>query len=205
MDFLHFLTEKISQLGYLGIVIAMFLEGASIPFPGVIIIVLASYWVSRGILNFYLTVLLLGSSYAAGSLIPYFLGRKYQEGIYRTLHKAIKIPIHLMKKIESAFQKYGEVSVLFLRPFGIGSYVSYFAGMSQMELKKFIPYTFIGKTLWGTVIIVVGKNIFNFWENLYFYLSNHLFAIALLLIFLLIAGAFLYKKGKIIFWHTEKR
>jgi membrane protein DedA with SNARE-associated domain len=91
--------------------------------------------------------------YSMASLIPYFIGSKLGELFQKRPKKGLQ-------KAKDLFIRYGVWSVAMSRPFGLGNYISYVAGMSKMRLTPYFLLTFIGIFPWSFVMIVLG-NYFN--------------------------------------------
>ena len=78
---INFIVETVSQLGYLGIFIMMFLESSFFPFPSEVVMIPAGYLAYKGEMNMYLVILfgILGS--LAGAIFKYYfalkLGRRF--------------------------------------------------------------------------------------------------------------------------------
>ena len=53
--------------------------------------------------------------------------------------------------------KHGDQIVAFSRPFWIGNFVSYFAGLARMSLVKFVVLTFSGIFAWSLVVVSIGE------------------------------------------------
>lgn len=139
----------LESLGMLGLFSVMFLEGSSMPFPGVALVIAYG-----GLLNHSLaaTALLsagLAAAYSLASLIPYFLGNKLQKFFQKKFDKGLK-------KASALFHRYGIWSIAISRPFGIGNYISYLAGMSRIPIGKYGALTFIGIYPWCFAMLRIG-------------------------------------------------
>ncbi|RBP37419.1 DedA family protein [Garciella nitratireducens] len=156
MNLLSLITNLIDQYGYIVIVITAFLEGASIPFPGSPILVLSGFLIYQGKIHLWLAVLLATTFYTIASIIPYSIGKKLKEKLFDFLEVYLKIPREKIDKIKAVFNQYGEISICLTRPFFIGNYISYFAGISQIPLIRFLPLTFIGIMPWSFLYLVLG-------------------------------------------------
>ncbi|MFD1737869.1 DedA family protein [Bacillus salitolerans] len=175
----------LENIGLLGLFAAMFLEGSSLPFPGIAVVLAYGYilpinywntvWVAAGMSFFY----------CLASLIPYVIGSKL-EGLL-TKRKGFQ-------KAKNLFVRYGMWSVALTRPFGLGNYISYVAGVSKMKLIPYIALTFIGIYPWSYVMLLLG-NYFNgsyeafmaFYENhsVYVYTAGGIFIGMLCLFFMM--------------------
>jgi len=55
------------------------------------------------------------------------------------------------------FIRYGYLSVAVSRPFGLGNYISYIAGMAKMNLKLYLFLTFTGIYPWSYSMLLLGR------------------------------------------------
>lgn len=150
---------KLSQFGYIGVAIVAFLEGATVPLPGMIFIFFAGALVGQQYLNEYATILTVIVAYMLGAQIPYWVSRKLKQDVVVLAHKYLRIPERIFKRAERYFLNYGEITVLILRPTSVGTFLSYFAGLFQMKYRKFMLYTVSGYTLFAVFAVKVGKGI----------------------------------------------
>ncbi len=175
----NLILNWLRELGLFGLFGSMFIEGSSLPFPGVAVVLAYGYILPLRFL--YTARIAAGMSimYCASSLIPYFLGSKL-EGFL------LKKPNKSLERAKNLFNRYGFWSVALLRPFGLGNYISYIAGMSEMKVVPYIFFTFIGIYPWSFAILSLGKYFNgNYKAFQSFYYKNSIFiysAAAILLI-----------------------
>lgn len=143
----------LDEIGLVGLFAAMFLEGSSLPFPGIAVVLAYGYILPFSYLNTAWVAAGMSIVYCIASLIPYFLGSKL-EGLFQNR------PKKGLQRATDLFVRYGGWSVAICRPFGLGNYISYVAGMSKMRLTPYLFLTFIGIFPWSFVMIVLG-NYFN--------------------------------------------
>lgn len=141
--------QWLSTMGLPGLFLIMFLEGSSLPFPGLVFVFSYGYLLSPGYVNASWIAAGMSISYTLASLIPYVLGRKVERLIPKKMKDRLQKGIAL-------FKRYGIWSIAFSRPFGVGNYISYVAGMSEVNLFKYSILTFIGIYPWSYVMILLG-------------------------------------------------
>lgn len=146
----NLILSWLRELGLLGLFGAMLLEGSSLPFPGVAVVFGYGYILPLTLAFTAKTAAGMSLMYCGASLIPYFLGSRL-EGIF------LKKPSKGLNKAKALFNRYGFWSVALLRPFGLGNYISYVAGMSSMRLVPYLFFTFIGIYPWSFAILTLGK------------------------------------------------
>lgn len=143
----------LKDIGLVGLFAAMFLEGSSLPFPGIAVVLAYGYILPFSYWNTVWVAAGMSVVYCLASLLPYFLGSKLG-GLFQ------KRPKIGLQKAKDLFVHYGAWSVAMSRPFGLGNYISYVAGMSKMKLIPYLLLTFIGIYPWSYGMILVG-NYFN--------------------------------------------
>jgi len=151
-------TSGFSNFGYLFVGLAMLAEGLTIPCPAVAVLLMAGSAVAMGRLSFWVVVGIAALSYSTGSYVPYLLGRRCTR--FHTNSWAGKLIAKSDKHLErvaSFFARYGEPSVALARPFWIGNYVSYFAGLGKMQTHRFLLFTFTGITVWSAAVVGLGQ------------------------------------------------
>jgi membrane protein DedA with SNARE-associated domain len=180
----------LKDIGLLGLFVAMFLEGASFPFPGIVVVLSYGYILPFSYLNTIWVAASMSVIYSLASLIPYFIGRKI-EGIFQ------KRPNKGLTKAMSLFIRFGGWSVAISRPFGIGNYISYVAGMSKMRLIPYLLLTFIGIYPWSYVMLLLGSYFEgNYQAFISFYKNNSVYVYTIVTLILGIILLYVYKKYK---------
>lgn len=135
---------------------ALFIEGTSIPFPG-ILIVLAFASTSRPNFKEIMAIgAIMALAYTVSSFIPYAIGRKFGSKVLSIFDKRKKVK-ESIEKGKIIVEKYGVVTMAISRFFGWGNKISYIAGISKID---YIPYsilTFLGIYTWSIIMLNLGK------------------------------------------------
>lgn len=182
--------EWIHAIGLPGLFLVMVLEGSSLPFPGVIMVLSFGYLFSPSYGDTAIIALGMSLCYSFASLIPYYLGRKLERYIPKRMKKGLK-------KGQLFFNKYGIWSIALSRPFGIGNYISYVAGMSNVHLLKYLFLTFIGIYPWSFVMILLGDYFNGNYEAFKDYFSTYsLYGYGAIFIVIGLIFLFYFKKYK---------
>ncbi len=166
----NFVINIVSNLGYPGIVLAMFAENIFPPIPSEAIMPMAGYLVTIGRFNFFLTIFsgVLGT--LIGAVALYYIGvgvgnlkfRKFLDRYGRFLMTTSKD----LEAAERWFGEHGEKSVLLARVIPlIRSIISIPAGFTKMPLKKFVIFTTIGSAAWTTLLTAAGVVLGDNWEK----------------------------------------
>lgn len=180
------ITPFINQYGYIAIIISAILEGTSIPFPGSVVLILAGFIIYKGGLNIWYAILLGGLSYSIASIIPYYIGKNIKGSLFNFLETYCKVPRKRIMIMEKYFNKHGELSICISRPFFIGNYISYFAGIANINIFKFFILTFIGVLPWATLYLWLGYYFRGNLDKAYLFLEKYNITAAGFLIFIII-------------------
>ena len=154
-------VKENTNVAYIVICFAMFLENIIPPIPSEIIMPLGGFFVYQGNLNFYILVFfgLIGT--VLGALPWYYLGRFLNEkklaNFVDSKGKFLGISSQDLNKSKLWFDKYG-VSLVFwgrLIP-GIRTLISVPAGIELMPLRKFLIWTSLGSLIWVVLLTLLG-------------------------------------------------
>ena len=193
----QFIIPSIGELGYGGIFFLMFLESSFFPFPSEIVMIPAGYLAYQGEMNIYIAFLMgvLGS--LAGALFNYFLAIHYGRAFLIKYGHRIFLKPTTLEKLENFFRSHGEISTFNGRLIpGVRQYISFPAGLAQMNLFKFSLYTSLGASIWMMVLLAIGYIIGDQQELIKEYLHSATL-MALLMIGLL--SLFYY------YWHKNRK
>lgn len=178
----------LENIGIFGLYAVIFLEGSSLPFPGIAIILAFGGLLELNYTDTALVAAGMSVTYSAASLIPYYIGKKMENTMRGKFRNGIQ-------KASLLFNRYGIWSVAFSRPFGIGNYISYLAGMSNIKIVRYMVLTFVGIYPWCYVMLTLG-NLFNgnYQEVMSFYEQHSLYFYGASTVVLTIIVFYIYKK-----------
>jgi membrane protein DedA with SNARE-associated domain len=140
----------------------MTIESSVIPLPSELVVPPAAYKAAAGELNIYLVVFFSTLGAVMGSVINYlvadFIGRPI---IYRFANSKLGHMLMLneegIKKTEAFFDKNGAISIFTGRLIpGVRHLISIPAGLSRMNLGRFVFYTTLGAGLWNIILASIG-------------------------------------------------
>lgn len=145
----NFTIHLIENLGYWGVFAGMMLESACIPLPSEIIMPLSGYVAYEGKMTL-LGITLIGTlGNLAGSLIAYLVGLKGGRPFLQEYGRYVFITQRRLEMADWWFEKYGDKAVFISRLIPIiRTFISLPAGITRMDLKKFVIYTSIGSLTW---------------------------------------------------------
>lgn len=193
------IIHLIQMSGYAGIFVLMTLESAFLPIPSEVTMTFAGFLAGKGELSMILIILAGSLGNLAGSLIGYAIGYFLEEALIVSFiekhGKFLLISRHDYDTSISWLKKYGTKVVFFSRLLpGVRTFISLPAGLSEMDLKKFSLYTFLGSLIWSSALTYVGFYLGARWHSIdiYFKRFETLIALALIALFAL------YLKSKLL-------
>jgi membrane protein DedA with SNARE-associated domain len=164
-QFADWVKHVVETMGYPGVFILIALESTLVPIPSELVMPFAGYLAGRG--SFSLPVIMIINSAAAlvGSGICYFIGAKGGKPFLERYGKFFLLRKHDLEKTERVFAKHGKWVVLIGRFIPVVRHIiSIPAGIARMPLKTFFLQTFIGSTIWGGFLILLGYYLGDNWE-----------------------------------------
>jgi len=156
-EIVNYIVDLVSQFGYLGIFIMMFLESTFFPFPSEVAMVPAGILASKGEMNLTIAILIGVSGSLLGALFNYFLAIKYGRAGVLKFGKYFFFTEEKLQKMEKFFIDHGSFSTFVARLIpGVRQLVSLPAGLSKMPLNKFTLHTALGAGIWVTILTLLG-------------------------------------------------
>jgi len=165
-DFAHWVQGIVESLGYPGLFLLIVLESTMVPIPSLLVMPFAGYLASQGI--FSLPVILVINSTAAltGSLLSYVVGATGGKPLLVKYGKWVFVREKDLERAELYFARHGGATVLIARFLPVVRHlISVPAGIARMPLPKFLLQTFLGATIWGGGLMVVGYVLGSQWEE----------------------------------------
>lgn len=159
---IEFIQHIVSSMGYPGLFALIMLESTLIPIPSELVMPFAGYLAHTG--EFSLPVILVINSVAAlvGSGLCYWIGKAGGKPLLVKYGKFIGVRKKDIEKTEAYFARHGKATILISRFLPVIRHIiSIPAGIARMPLPAFFLQTFIGATIWGTVLILIGYELGN--------------------------------------------
>lgn len=190
-----FVVAAVTFAGYWSVFLLMALESCGILIPSEAIMPFSGFLVAKGQFAFWPVAFFGALGNLAGSCLAYWIGLKGGRPLIEKYGKYILLSEHDLNIADRWFSRHGEWIVFFGRLLPVvRTYISFPAGISKMNFKKFIVYTFAGVFIWSTLFVWLGVKLGNNWEMIRERLHNVDVLIAVL-VFLGIVG-FVYKHRK---------
>ena len=164
-SFAHWVQAIVRDLGYPGIFLLITLESTLVPIPSELVMPFAGFMASQG--EFSLPVILIINSTAAllGSGLCYGIGVLGGKPFLVNYGKYFLVRQHDIARTEAFFAKHGKKTILIGRFLPVIRHViSVPAGIARMPLRSFFLQTFVGSTIWGGALILLGYYVGANWE-----------------------------------------
>lgn len=152
-----FVQDFVSRVGYPGLFLLITLESTLVPIPSELVMPFAGILAAQG--KFSLPVILVINSAAAllGSGISYWIGAAGGKPLLLKYGKYALIRAKDIELTERFFARHGKATILIGRFLPVVRHIiSVPAGIARMPLAGFFTQTFIGSTIWGSILIVLG-------------------------------------------------
>ena len=162
----YLIIATISALGYGGIVLLMAIESACIPLPSEIIMPFSGYLVSRGEMNLWLVGVAGAVGCVVGSIVAYYIGMYGGRPFIEKYGRYILLSRHDLDLADRWFAKYGEAIVFISRLLpAVRTFIAFPAGVAQMNMTRFVVYTFAGSLPWCLGLAYVGQKLGEQWDK----------------------------------------
>jgi membrane protein DedA with SNARE-associated domain len=161
-----FVTGIVRDLGYPGLFALIMLESTLVPIPSELVMPFAGALAASG--EFSLPVVLAINSSAAllGSGICYWIGAAGGKPLLLRYGPYVFVRRKDIERTEAYFARHGRATILVGRFLPVIRHIiSIPAGIARMPLVPFFTQTFIGSTIWGTVLIFIGYELGARWDS----------------------------------------
>ncbi len=199
----NWITEFMSNYGYIGIFLLIALENVFPPIPSEVILTFGGFMTTYSDLTIMGVVIASTLGSVAGAVILYGIGllldvERLEKIVDRWGH-VLRLKREDIYKADAWFDKYGVWTVFFCRivPL-IRSLISIPAGMSNMKFWLFLLFTTAGTLIWNIILVNVGAAVGSSWESIVSYMdvySNIVYAL-LVLLFIIAVVIFVKKRLK---------
>ena len=152
------LINLVGTWGYLAILVTMAGESAGLPISSEIVVPLGGALASQGKLNFVLVVLVASLANLFGSLIAFYLSRRFGERVVLSrFGRRLGLSRGHLKLANRFFARVGLWAVFVGRLLPIvRTYISFPAGISNIGYVKFTLATMAGAIPWNLVLAYAG-------------------------------------------------
>src|SRR5450759_5977951 len=154
----NLLVSLVSTWGYIAIFVTMTAESAGLPISSEIVVPLGGALASQGKLNFVLVVLVSSVGNLAGSLIAFYLTRRYGERVVLSrAGRRLGLSRGHLRLSNRFFERFGLWAVFVGRLLPIvRTYISFPAGLSKIGYPRFLLATMAGAIPWNFALAFAG-------------------------------------------------
>jgi membrane protein DedA with SNARE-associated domain len=150
-----------------------FIENLIPPFPSDVIIVFAGSLVALGTVSFVPAVLAATAGSTLGFVAMYKIGDWFGDRFLET-GRVPFVPVTAVRKVEAWFGRYGYWVIAANRFLaGTRAVVSFFAGMSELDLRKTTLLSAASALCWNTILVATGYSLGHNWEAIGEYLATY--------------------------------
>ncbi|MFX3625526.1 MAG: DedA family protein [Ectobacillus sp.] len=170
----HYLSELILHYGYLGLIVVLAAGIVGIPVPDEVVLTFVGYNVSRGNMT-YITALLSGMLGALlGITVSYILGLRLGLPVLKKYGSRLGITEEKIQRTHELFEKYGPFLLMigYFLP-GVRHLTAYFAGLSDLSLRKFCLYAYTGAFIWVGLFVTLGVKLGENWRYMQYYVHHY--------------------------------
>lgn len=198
----NWITDFMSQYGYLGIFLLIGIENLFPPIPSEVILTFGGFMTTFSELSVPGVVLFATLGSTVGAIVLYLIGYVLNESrVMRLVErwgKYVRLTTADVEKAYGWFSKYGLWTVFLCRLVPLlRSLISIPAGSARMNFPVFMILTIIGSLIWNTILVVIGSTVGNSWESIVEYMdvySNFVYALLALGLLAVIFYLFFRKK-----------
>ena len=150
-----------------------YIENLFPPSPSDVLLVFAGTLIGIGAIGFApaLAAATLGST--LGFMTAYFLGRYFQQSLVTGRMSRI-LPVNAIEQVEGLFQRYGYGMIIANRFLaGTRAIVSFFAGMSKMNLPVTTTLCALSAMVWNAILLYLGMIFAGNWRRAAEYLETY--------------------------------
>ena len=161
-----FAVGVVGDLGLLGVFVLMTLESACIPIPSEATMLFAGFNVSEGEYTLIAATLVGSCANLVGSWIAYAVGYYGRVDILEKHGRKLHIKPKHLHAADRYFEKHGDATVFFTRMLPIiRTFISLPAGVARMPIIRFSVLTFLGCLPWVFMLVFIGQQVGESWEQ----------------------------------------
>ncbi len=140
--------------------------GIPLPLPGDLAIVIMGVQVSIGKASPIPVVMVTAASATAGASILYWISRYLGTRIVEKYGRILRLTPERQQWVERMFARHGAAVIIVGRLIpGIRIAVAVAAGVAKVRFSRFVTFTAISATIWGTIYMSIGWAIGDRWEE----------------------------------------
>ena len=190
------------SFGYLGILLLITIENVFPPIPSEVILLFAGFMTTKSKLSLIGVIIVSTIGSLIGAINLYLVGRLLnKERLIKIVNgkigKVLRLSEKDILKADEWFSKKGTKTVFFCRFVPVlRSLISIPAGISGMNIPKFLIYTTIGSLIWNTVLSYMGMVTGENWEKILSVFETYSTVIKIILLIGVIVLIYIFYRKK---------
>jgi len=141
---------------YITLFLFAFIENVFPPSPSDLVVVVGGTLIATGAIHFIPTLILTSLGTVIGFMVLFYIGSTVDKKVIHS-GKFKFIPVDAIDKVEIWFKKYGYGIILANRFMpGTRAVISFFAGLSHLDVKRTIILSTISAFIWNALILYLG-------------------------------------------------
>ena len=195
----QWLKDFVATVGYPGLFLLVMVESTVVPVPSEIILPFAGWLAAEGKMSLSLVLAINSTAALVGSGLSYWFGAAGGKRLLLRYGRYIFITAADIERTEAFFARRGRVTVLVARFVPVVRHIiSIPAGVARMPLGAFLLQTFIGATIWGSFLVMLGYELGEKWESVAKQLKQADLAIGVVIIiaFIALAARFVVRRRR---------
>jgi membrane protein DedA with SNARE-associated domain len=182
---------------YVTLFLFAFVENVFPPSPSDIVLLIGGSIIATGSINFIIALIFSTIGSMVGFLLMFYIGSTVDRRVIES-GKYKYIPIDGIHKVEKWFRKYGYFVVVANRFLpGTRAVISFFAGISNLDIKKTTILCGVSALTWNALVLYLGYVFGDNVELIDSYIttySNIVIAVTILIVIFLVIRMFLSKR-----------
>lgn len=162
----RYMLESISNYQYYALFLFLSLGMIGLPIPDEFLMMFSGFQVGLGRMSYSYTILIASLGSFFGMNITYWIGRKLGKEFLQKLGPYFSPNEKRFAQAESWFRRFGNrlIIVGYFLP-GFRQLLSYFAGMSQLNYRRYLLLTGSGSIFWTTTFVSLGLSLGIYWKD----------------------------------------
>ena len=151
------MTAWLSNWGYLGIIVCVFIGSLGIPIPEELVLLVAGVLAGQKDLNLSTLYLVAILSAVTGDSCGFLAGRTGGQQLFEWLARKFRFVRRRYRHLQTFFQAHGN-SAVFLARFvmGLRFLAGPMAGAAGMPFRSFLGWNLLGACVWCSLVITLG-------------------------------------------------
>ncbi|HSX00733.1 MAG TPA: DedA family protein [Candidatus Saccharimonas sp.] len=146
--------DLVSQYGYLGLAVSLFLNAFGAPIPSEVILPASGVAARSGLMDIWVVATIAMVSQVAGLVAAYLVARHGGLELVERYGKWLRVKPSQLKGLQKLFERHGVGLVLagICIP-GLHGYVAYPAGLARMRFDAFLLVSALGMAVWTAAFV----------------------------------------------------